>query len=149
MDFSVYEGIITKRLIYFCIVDFIALVLSIICIIYLFKKMRDQKVYFWILLFLSCSVIIGSVILTGNVAAASIHDITKQAYIVKEGEFKIDNDVETRSGTCSLILSDGTKLETDAYDFSTGIYVGRVVYGEKTRLVLEIEVLNQLKANTD
>lgn len=140
MDFSAYEHIITKRLIYFCVFGFIALALSIICIIYLFKTMRNQKVCFWILSFLSCLVIIGSVILTGNVAAASIHDITKQAYITNEGEFEIDNDVDTRSGTCSLILSDGTRLETDAYDFSTGVYVGRVVYGEKTKVVLEVEV---------
>ena len=59
MDFSAYESIITKRLLYFWIIGFIALILSIISIVYLIRNMRNQKLLFWILMVLSFSVVIG------------------------------------------------------------------------------------------
>ena len=51
MDFSAYESIITKRLLYFWIIGFIALILSIISIVYLIRNMRNQKLLFWIFRF--------------------------------------------------------------------------------------------------
>ena len=109
MDFSAYESIITKRLLYFWIIGFIALILSIISIVYLIRNMRNQKLLFWILMVLSFSVVIGMTILVENITVDSIYDITNQAYRVQEGKFQICNDIETRSGSCSLILPDGTR----------------------------------------
>lgn len=149
MDFSAYESIITKRLLYFWIIGFIALILSIISIVYLIRNMRNQKLLFWILMVLSFSVVIGMTILVENITVDSIYDITNQAYRVQEGKFQICNDIETRSGSCSLILPDGTKLETDAYDFEAGFYIGRVVYGEKSKVALDVKVFREAAEDSD
>ena len=141
MDYSLYEKVITKRLIYFSIIGCIVVILSICAIIYVVKNMRGQKVLFYILNILSVGALIGSIVLVSVVASSSIHDISKKAYIVWKGEFIVGEDVETRSGTCTLYLPDkhGLKLETDAYLLEPGKYTGQVVYGEKTKIVLDIQ----------
>lgn len=139
MDYSLYENIITKKLIYYSTLSVIAMIFSIVCLIYLVKKMRDEKALFCFLMILLCFSIVGSVVLGGKTIYSSIYDIKNQAYICYEGEFLIDTDVETRNGTCTTRLGDGTKLETDAYQYLAGTYTGKVIYGEKTKIVLDIQ----------
>ena len=140
MDYSLYEMIITKRLIYFLVLGVAVIIIGIFAMIYIRKNMQQDRVIFLILTFLCSAIIIGSITLTSRVAISSIHDIKNQAYIFWYGEFVVERDVETRSGTCTLYLIDkDLKLEVDAYLLEPGNYEGMVVYGEKTEIVLEIK----------
>ena len=138
MDYSAYEKAITCRMTYFIIIGAVVFIGGIICIIYMCRNIRSEKIKFSILLALACFAVVGSGILTGDVVYSSVYDIKNQAYCTYEGQFRVDTDVETRSGTCTLYLGDGTKLETDAYILSAGEHEGRVVYGLKTKIVLDI-----------
>ncbi len=138
MDYSAYEKAITGRMTYFIIIGAVVFIVGIICIIYMCRNIRSEKIKFAVLLALACFAVVGSGILTGDVVYSSVYDIKNQAYCTYEGQFRVDTDVETRSGTCTLYLGDGTKLETDAYILSEGDHEGRVVYGLKTKIVLDI-----------
>ncbi len=142
MDLALYENIIMKRLAYFVTIGILVICLAVFAMIYVIKKMRQQdKALFFALIILCIALIIGSIILIGKVLFESIYDVSNQAYVVWDGEFIVGTDVENRSGTCSLYLPDenGIKLETDAYELKSGKYIGQVIYGEKTKIVLEIK----------
>ncbi len=139
MDHSAYEKAIEGRMAYFIIIGAVVFIVGIISIIYMCRNMRGEKIYFAVLLTLACFAVVGSAVLVGSVVYSSLYDINNQAFVIYEGQFKVDTDVETRSGTCSLYLEDGTKLETDAYLLSAGIHEGRIVYGLKTKIVLDVE----------
>lgn len=140
MNYEVFESIIDRRMSYFVIGGSIVIGLAIICLIYLFKNMRQQKAEFFLLVFLCIGVIIGDCILVGRVIWESNYDTSNCAYVEYTGEFIVDTNIETRSGTCSLYIpnKDGVKLETDAYILDSGTHFGTIVYGEKTKIVLSI-----------
>lgn len=140
MDYSLFEKIIMKQACCFVIIGAILLIASLFAIYYIFKKMRCDKPMLYTLLSLCVIVIVGDCILCGNVVYSSLYDIKNQAYIVYDGVFSIGKYVED-DWNCSLILNDEkkTKLEIDAYILESGEYTGKVVYGEKTKIVFDIE----------
>lgn len=140
MNLQLFEKIILKRAIYFSIVCVIVLIISILALKYIFKNMRQEKGLFYILNILCIVAVVGSLVLGGRTIYSSIYDIKNKAYINYCGNFIVTNDVENRSGTCSLYLPDknGLHLETDAYLIDPGEYHGKIIYGEKTKIVLSI-----------
>ena len=144
MNFQLFEKILLKRAIYFSIICVIILIISILALKYIFKNMQQEKVLFYILNILCIIAAVGSLVLGGRTIYSSIYDIKNKAYINYCGNFIISNDVENRSGTCSLYLPDknGLHLETDAYLIDSGEYVGVIIYGEKTKVVLDVETNN-------
>jgi hypothetical protein len=117
------------------------LTISIFGLIYLLKN-RDDKAFLVIGLILIIGVIVGTIILVGNTVSDAIYDVKKHAYIMVEGEFEVVDDEKTPSRACSIILPDGTRLDTNVYVMEDGKYSGYVVYAEKTKKVLHVEVSN-------
>lgn len=144
MSFQLYEKIIMKRAVYFTIVCVIVLIISILALKYILNNMQKEKVLFYILNILCIVAVVGSFVLGGHTIYTSIYDMKNKAYINYCGDFIVANDVENRSGTCSLYLPDknGLHLETDAYLINSGEYTGVVIYGEKTKVVLEVKNIN-------
>ncbi len=143
MDYSAYDQILTQQLVVYVIVSGLLLIVGLGCIIYIVKNRSDMKTYeFVLLLVLICGSVIGAVIWGGNSATDIAYDIKNQAYIVSEGAFTVIEDEATPSKRLSLILSDGTRFEIDRYIYNTGEYTGRVVYGEKTRCVLDVQLMD-------
>lgn len=140
MDYSFFEKIIMKRTCFFLIICSVILLVSFFAIRYIFLKMRKEKAMFFALLSLCAIAIIGSVVLSSSVVYSAAYDIKNQAYIIYDGAFSVDKYVEG-NGNCTLILFDkkSTKLETDAYVLEAGKHTGKVIYGEKTKIVLSIQ----------
>lgn len=141
VEYSLFEKIIIKRSIFFVIGCLIVLIVATLAMRYMFKNMRGERVLFYVLVVLCSVAIIFSVVLSSNILYNSIYDIKNKAYIVYNGEFQFGNTVENYSGSGFLYIpnENGIKLETDAYALEPGNYNGKIVYGEKTRVVLKIE----------
>lgn len=142
MDYSSFEKIIMKRACCFAIICSVVLIVSLLAICYIFKRIKGDKPMFFALLSLCVLTTVGSCVLGGNVVYSSAHDINNQAYIVYEGVFKVERDLEVVSGTCTMIFHDKekTSLEMDAYVLDPGEYTGKIIYGEKTKIVLDVQV---------
>ena len=144
MDCSPYNKALTSSLVTWLAIGLVVLISACICVIYIVKNRKDDdiKLVFPFLLFLLIGVIVGTIILVGNTTTKVAYDLKNCAYIVVEGDFSVINDEKTSSRSCSLILKNGTRLETTIYTLSPGDYTGRIVYGEKTRRVLEVSLFN-------
>lgn len=141
LDYLAYEKIIMNQLYGLWILSSICLLASVICIIYCVFKIRNEKEVLWFIIGIVClGVFIGNIILIRNATNAALYDIENKAYIVWEGDFVVDS--YKSSGNSILCIPDekGIKLEMDAYTLRGGKYSGKVIYGEKTKYVLEIQV---------
>lgn len=141
LRYEIYEKIIMIRLIGFGLICTFAIVVGMICIIYFLKEMRrEKKLEYYIMIFLCILLSIGSGILLLDLTYDSLYDVRNKAYIVWEGDFVVDS--YKSSGSSILYIPDekGIKLEMDAYTLRGGKYSGKVIYGEKTKYVFEIQV---------
>lgn len=141
LRYEIYEKMIMKRLIGLGLIDILGIVVGIICIIYFLKEMRrEKKLEYYILFFLGILLSIGSGILLFDLTYVSLYDIRNKAYIVWEGDFVVGEGQS--SGMCDLYISDesGIELGMESSWLDSGSYTGRVVYGQKTKEVLEIQV---------
>ena len=142
MDFSLYEKIIFKQTLSSLIIGLVVLILAVFSLIYIFKNMRDEKLYFCLLCILCIIAIVGTIVLGGHTIYAAVYDVKNQAYVSYQGNFIFDDDIDSRNGVCSLYIPDksGLLLETEAYLLEAGKYTGEVVYGEKTKVTLRITI---------
>ena len=142
MDYSNFEKIIIKRTSYFAIGLFFLIIVCIFALIYINKNMIEEKIMRMVLNVLCCILIIGSLVLGSKLVLDSAYDIKNKAYITYIGNFIVDNDVETKNGTCTLYIPDNNelKLEMDAYELDAGEYHGELIYSRKTKVVLFVEV---------
>lgn len=120
-------------------VGVLLLTISIFCLVYLLKN-RDDKAFLIIGLVLTIGVIVGTIILVGDTVSDAIYDVRNHAYIMVEGEFEVVDDEKTPSRACSIILPDGTRLDTNVHVMEDGKYSGYVVYAERTKKVLCVKV---------
>lgn len=143
MDYTAYDSALLYRLIFIIGVSAIILVVAIAGLVYLIKHFPkrddglDDKLTYWALLTMGGAAIIGVLVFVTVTAPPFIHDIQHDAYIISEGYFDVVYDKQTPSKQCSIILEDGTRLET-GNTLEAGTHYGRVVYGEKTEYVIEI-----------
>ena len=140
MDYLVFEKLIAKRATYILICCLIVAIICICGMIFSLRNIKHDKPMHILLILLCTSAIIGSFVLGSNVLYKSIYDIKNHAYVTYEGDFIVESDIETRSGTCTLYIpyKEGIKLETDAHILDPGEYHGKIIYGEKTKIVLSI-----------
>ena len=83
--------------------------------------------------------LIGSIILSVNTVSKCSYDVKHHAYIVWEGDFVVCQDGPGKS-RWYLPDEEGIKLEGD--DLSDGKYTGQIIYGEKSKVVLDFCVEN-------
>lgn len=78
--------------------------------------------------------LIGSIALSINTISKCSYDIKHQAYIIWEGDFIVCQDGPGKS-RWYLPDEDGIKLEGN--DLSEGEYNGRIIYGARSKVVLD------------
>lgn len=145
MDYSEYDRIMYRGIITWTCVGVILLLVSCVCLVYLVKNRsneKDDKIMFWTILILIIVVILGTVILVSNTVFKAVDDVSNQSYIKIEGTFSIIYDEKTPSRACSIILSDGTRLNTTVYVMDAGEYNGYVIYAKKSEKVLCVKALD-------
>jgi len=140
LDYISYDRIMLQYIVGWMMAGILILCVSCACLIYLFKN-KEEKNLFVIGLILILVVIPGTFILIGNTVLDSIYDLKNHSYIMVEGEFTIVDDEKTPSRACSIIFPDGTRLDTTVYVIDEGKYSGYVVYAERTKKVLCVNVL--------
>ena len=79
-----------------------------------------------------------SVVLYLGTLYAANYDIQNRAYITYEGELEIVNI--KKSDEANVFIYNGRKIRLEKYNcnFENGVYTGRVVYSEKTKIAFEI-----------
>lgn len=143
MNYSVFEKILTNRVIGYGFISTIAFLVGLIGVIYSFKNMREEKVEFYTVNFLCIGLIIGSFVFFNACASELMYDIKNQAYIVWNGEFTVDK--HQSSGDVFIYIPDenGIKLESGDWP-EAGKHTGTVIYGEKSKVVLDIKINDKM-----
>ncbi len=143
MDYDAYDRIMYQDLAIWSGIGLLVLIISFLCLIRLIKDDdKEEKGQFIILTTLCLAVILGTLVLVGNTVANLISDIRNRSYITVEGEFTVVDDEKTPSRACSIILPNGTRLNTTVYVMEDGKYNGCIVYSERSEKILCIEVLD-------
>lgn len=141
-DYSSYESIIKGENIPFIILmSVFFLVLSVLFFWTrrsdLFqKKDADDREARYVITVTLLAVMCGILIWIGITGYKTVYDIQKQAYVIYEGAFT----VEKRKDQTDVILKDADQTVLDLNDWylADGEYRGRIIYGEKTEIVVEI-----------
>lgn len=146
MDYTQYEEVLTHHMLVFGI-DFA--VIACILVITLFVRTKDlwqrkkdssestekRKLQFRdyacvLLLFVS-------VFLCAKHIWKCNYDIQNKAYIVWSGEFTVINS----GRSCYIYLPNENGVQVEVFDmYEDGVYNGTVVYGEKTKVVVDCTV---------
>ena len=143
MDYDAYDRIMYQDLAIWLGIGLLVLIISFLCLIHLIKNdNKEDKGQFIILIALCFAVILGTLILVGNTVADSISDIRNRSYIMVEGEFTVVDDEKTPSRACSIILPNGTRLNTTVYVMEDGKYNGCIVYSERSEKILCVQVFD-------
>ena len=138
-NFAAYEKILTRSCM--IIVGMCILVIAIISIAYPFIK-KQYKTNEQKMVTLICGLfILGAIIIGGCTAYKTISDIQKQSYVVYSGTFVSDKD---GTGKVYIVDSSGKKktLSVASYTIPYGTHNGKIVYSEKTEIVLEYQIYN-------
>ncbi|MBR3893624.1 MAG: hypothetical protein IKJ35_00595 [Clostridia bacterium] len=141
MDYSQYEEIINRKATVFLVIIallFIVCAVLIWMIIREFKepKTKDARIADRIWLVLSSVIACLSVVFFMATVYARNYDIRNQAYLTYEGKIEI---VNKKSGANVFIFNDKRKmLDAVRCDVEDGIYTGRVIYSQKTKIAFEI-----------
>ena len=140
-NFAAYDKILTRS----CMmqVGIGILVIVIISIAYpMIKKAdmdnRNEQKYSALICLL---LVLGAVILGGCTVYKTISDIQNQSYIVYNGSFVSDKD---GTGKVYIVDSSGKKmtLSVAAYTIPDGTHNGKIVYGKKTKIVVDYQIYN-------
>ena len=144
MDFSVYEAQLTRRMLLYGILCLILVGACVVVILWnyhmstgkRFNKLEalETRLTRWMIYIVGICGIVGSIVLGARITWECSYDIKNKAYTVWEGDITVRRDGPTKSW---WYIPDecGVKLEGDGLD--EGKYTGKVIYGEKTKLVLD------------
>ncbi|MBR3894161.1 MAG: hypothetical protein IKJ35_03325 [Clostridia bacterium] len=137
--FAAYEKILTRSCM--MIVGICIFVIAIIAIAYPFVKKQYERNEQKIVALICGLFVLGALIIGGYTAYNTISDIQKQSYIVYSGTFVSDKD---GTGKVHIVDSSGKKitLSVASYTMPFGTYSGKIVYSEKTKIVLEYQIYN-------
>lgn len=140
-NFAEYDKILTRSCM--MMVGICILVIAIISIAYPFIKKadmdnRNEQKYSTLICLLF---VLGAVIIGGYTAYKTISDIQNQSYIVYNGSFVSDKD---GTGKVYIVDSSGKKmtLSVASYTIPYGTHNGKIVYGKKTKIVVDYQIYN-------
>jgi hypothetical protein len=138
-DFAAYDKLLTRSCM--MIVGICILIIAVISIAYPFVK-KQYKASEQKLITLICILfILGAAIIGGHTAYKTVSDVQNQSYIVHSGSFVSDKD---GTGKVYIVDSRGKKitLSVAAYTIPDGVHDGKIVYGEKTKIVVDYQIYN-------
>ncbi len=149
MDFSVYEAQLTKRMLLYGISSTLLAVMFIACLLYVAhsssfkahsecqKEIMEAKLSKWVLCIFCVVGIIGCLLLGSTTVWKCTYDINNQAYIVWMGDISVCRDGPTK---CRWYLPDDKGIKLEGASLDEGKYTGKVIYSEKTKIVLDYSV---------
>ena len=138
-NFAAYDKVLTHSCM--IIVGICILVIAIISIAYPFIK-RQYKTNEQKFVTLICVLfVLGAVIIGGYTTYKTMSDIQNQSYIVYSGSFISDKD---GTGKVYIVDSSGKKmtLSVASYTIPYGTHDGKIVYGKKTKIVVDYQIYN-------
>ncbi|MBQ9084230.1 MAG: hypothetical protein IJY24_01100 [Clostridia bacterium] len=140
MDTAEYIGILEAERSFIGIMGGILLGLYILFVVLTLlglTRARTGKEKLWHFIIITLfAIIIG----TMNVIGISdlSYDIENEAFIVYEGEFEFSHDYRDDYSVSFTYSGADYSLSTDDYFFEDGVYRGRVIFSERSKIVLEI-----------
>ena len=142
-DYSRYEEIIRRSSTLFLVLLTCLFILGAVGVFLMIRyskdnETKDERITTRIILVLSIIAACMSVAFYVNTLYAANYDIQNQAYITYEGELEIVNI--KKSDEANVFIYNGRKIRLEKYNcnFENGVYTGRVVYSEKTKIAFEI-----------
>ena len=142
-DYSRYEEIIRRSSTLFLVLLTCLFILGAVGVFLMIRyskdnETKDERITTRIIFILSIIAACMSVVLYLGTLYAANYDIQNRAYITYEGELEIVNI--KKSDEANVFIYNGRKIRLEKYNcnFENGVYTGRVVYSEKTKIAFEI-----------
>ena len=146
-DYSRYEEIIRRSSTLFLVLLTCLFILGAVGVFLSIKikyskdnGIKDKKEASRVMLVISVIGVCMSVVLYLGTLYAANYDIQNQAYMTYEGELEIVNNEKHDEANVFIYNHNGRKIRLEKYNcnFENGVYTGRVVYSEKTKIAFEI-----------
>lgn len=151
-DYSRYEEIIRRSSTLFLVLLTCLFILGAVGVFLSIKikyskdnGIKDKKEASRVMLVISVIGVCMSVVLYLGTLYAANYDIQNQAYITYEGELEIVNI--KKFDEANVFIYSGRKIRLEKYNcnFENGVYTGRVVYSEKTKIAFEIVLYEMIE----
>ena len=136
-SFEVYDAIVTRHCWTMVLIGLFA-ILAIIAIYLWIRKTNDNKKERTEFSIILAVLLLGVLAFETYTICTSVHDIQNDAYVVYEGTYETGES----KGTHVYITDTNGKRKTlsDAfYSLPDGTHRGRIVYSEKTKLVVDYQ----------
>ena len=152
MDYSRYDEIVRREanvflvlLVLFFAVCVVGIVLSIVWLRDSDNRSKDERISDRIMLIVFSIAVLMPLVLFPLTIHAKQYDIQNQAYLTYEGEFEV---VRKKAGANVFIYNEkGRKIQLDknSCNLEGGIYIGSVVYSQKTKIAFKLDAHERLE----
>ena len=134
-SFEVYDAIVTRHCWTMAWIG-LFLTVAIITVYFWIRKTSDNKKENTELIVILGVMLLGVLIFETYTICTTVHDVQNNAYVVYEGTYETDKDAK-------VYITDANgkrKTLSDAfYSLPNGTHRGRIVYSEKTKLVVDYQ----------
>lgn len=134
-SFEAYDTILTRHCWTMVLIGLVAIV-AIIAIYFWIRKTSDSKKENTGLVVILGVLLLGVLIFETYTICTTVHDVQNDAYVVYEGTYETGKDAKVY-----ITDADGKrKTLSDAfYSLPDGTHRGRIVYSEKTEIVVDYQ----------
>ena len=134
-SFDVYDAILTRHC-WTMVWIGLFLIVAIITVYFGIRKTSSNKKENTELIVILVVMLLGVLIFETYTICTTVHDVQNNAYVVYEGTYETDKDAK-------VYITDANgkrKTLSDAfYSLPNGTHRGRIVYSEKTKLVVDYQ----------
>ena len=134
-SFDVYDAILTRHC-WTMVWIGLFLIVAIITVYFWIRKTSSNKKENTELIVILGVMLLGVLIFETYTICTTVHDVQNNAYVVYEGTYETDKDAK-------VYITDANgkrKTLSDAfYSLPNGTHRGRIVYSEKTKLVVDYQ----------
>ena len=134
-SFEVYDAIVTRHCWTMVLIGLFA-ILAIIAIYLWIRRTNDNKKERTEFAIILGVLLLGVLIFETYTICTTVHDVQNDAYVVYEGTYETDKDAK-------VYITDANgkrKTLSDAfYGLPDGTHRGRIVYSEKTKIVVDYQ----------
>ena len=134
-SFEVYDAIVTRHCWTMVWIGLFAIA-GIVAFCFWVRKTSDNKKENTELIVILGVMLLGVLIFETYTICTTVHDVQNNAYVVYEGTYETDKDAK-------VYITDANgkrKTLSDAfYSLPNGTHRGRIVYSEKTKLVVDYQ----------
>ena len=153
MDYSRYDEIVRHKTNVFLVllamlfvVCVVGIVLAIVWLKNPIDRSKDERISDRIMLIVLSIAILLPLVMFPLTVHARQYDIQNQAYLTYEGEFEVVQ-VKGNSSNVFIYNEKGRKIQLtkNSCNLEEGIYMGSVVYSQKTKIAFELDGYERLE----